>query len=65
MSWLLKTAKRKILASVSTASCQLNSHVIYFDVAVVGCCDQELGVGGESEGSDGHGVTWGERKQVS
>lgn len=46
-----------------STSFQLNLHVVYFDVTVVGGCDQQLGVGGESEGSDGHGVTWREGKQ--
>lgn len=42
---------------------QLNSHVIYFDVTVVRGCDQELGVRGECEGPDGHGVTCREGNQ--
>lgn len=45
------------LADVSSGSFQLNSHIIDFDVAVVRGGDQELGVRGESEGPDGHGVT--------
>lgn len=43
----------------------MNSHVVYLYVAVVRGCDQELGVGGEGEGPDGHGVTWeGEREET-
>lgn len=44
-------------------SFRLNSHVIYFDVTVVGGCDQQLGVRGECEGSDRHGVTCREGNQ--
>lgn len=46
------------------ASRELDSHVVYLDVAVVWGRDQELGVWGEGEGSDGHGVTWGEREDA-
>lgn len=35
----------------------IHIHVIDLDVSVVWGRDQELGVGGEGEGSDGHGVT--------
>lgn len=52
-----------LLGRSRSTSFQLNSHVVYFDVTVVGGGDQQLGVGGESEGSDGHGVTWTEGKQ--
>lgn len=30
-------------------SLRVNSHIVYFDVTVVGGCDQQLGVRGESE----------------
>lgn len=44
-------------------SFRLNSHIINFDVTVVRGCDQQLGVRGECERSDGHGVTCRERNQ--
>lgn len=55
--YLILSKEQKLMSEVKT-SCQLNSHIIYLNVAVVWGCDEELGVRGEGEGSDGHGVTW-------
>lgn len=52
--------KRSILSKNSEgliANHELDSHVVYLDVAVVWGRDEELGVWGEGEGSDWHGVT--------